>query len=203
MRPAFPIHPRIGLPARLAAWALWTALGGMLATTPAAAEKADRSKPIEVQADTSGTTDLLNQVSRFNGHVVITQGTLVIKADRVEIRQTPDGYHLATAWGSAATQVSFRQKRDDVDEYIEGRADRVEFDGKADLLRLIGHGVVRRTQGPRTLDEITGALITWNNATEQFSAQSGAAGSAGSADSRVRAVLSPRPASQAASQPAR
>jgi lipopolysaccharide export system protein LptA len=196
-----PVRPHHRL-TRLAGLALCAVLCSMLAAAPAVAEKGDRSKPIEIQADTSGTTDLLNQVSRFNGHVVITQGTLVIKADRVEIRHTPDGYYLASAWGNAAAQVSFRQKRDDVDEYIEGRADRVEFDGKADLLRMIGRGTVRRTQGARTLDEITGALITWNNATEQFSAQSGAT-AASSADSRVRAVLSPRAASQAASQPAR
>jgi lipopolysaccharide export system protein LptA len=163
---------------------------------PALAEKADRSKPMEVLADKSGTADLQNQVSRFSGNVVITQGTMVIKADRVEIRQTPDGYHVGTAWGAAGAPVSYRQKRDGVNEVVEGVAERVEFDGRAEVLRFIGNGVVRRLRGTETVDEITGALITWNHASEQFSVQGGTP-TAANPSGRVRAVLSPRPAASA------
>lgn len=177
-------------------------LACVLASPAARAEKADSRLPMEIQADRSGSADLLNQVSRFEGHVVITQGTMLIKAERVEIRQTPDGYYQATAWGSAAAPVSYRQKRDGVDEYVEGQALRVEFDGKAEVLRFIGNALVRRTGGSRTLDEITGAQITWNHAAEMFSAQGGSSIGAG-ADARVRAVLAPRSTDQAASRPAR
>jgi lipopolysaccharide export system protein LptA len=183
-------------------WLFLSLLALTLAAGPAVAEKADRSKPMEVLADKSGTADLQNQVSRFSGNVVITQGTMVIKADRVEIRQTPDGYHQATAWGAPGAPVSYRQKRDGVDEYVEGVAERVEFDGKAEVLRFIGNSVVRRLRGKETVDEITGSLITWNHAAEQFSVQGGTP-SASSPTGRVRAVLSPRPAAEAASRPAR
>jgi lipopolysaccharide export system protein LptA len=183
----------------------WLALGLLaltLAAGPAVAEKADRGKPMEVQADKSGTADLQSQVSRFSGNVVITQGTMVIKADRVEIRQTPDGYHQATAWGASGAPVSYRQKRDGVDEHVEGVADRVEYDGKAEVLRFIGNSVVRRLRGKEMVDEITGSLITWNHAAEQFSVQGGTP-TASSPSGRVRAVLGPRPAAEAASRPAR
>lgn len=167
---------------------------------PALAEKADRSKPMEVLADKSGTADLQNQVSRFSGNVVITQGTMTIKADRVEIRQTPDGFHVGTAWGTAGAPVSYRQKRDGVDEFVEGRAERVEFDGRAEVLRFIGTGVVRRLRDGQTVDEITGALITWNHASELFSVQGGSP-TAANPEGRVRAVLGPRPPAAAASAP--
>lgn len=172
---------------------------------PAAAEKADRGKPMEVLADKSGSADLQNQISRFAGNVVITQGTMVIKADRVEIRQTPDGFHVGTAWGAAGAPVSYRQKRDGLDEIVEGVAERVEFDGKTEVLRFIGNSVVRRLRGTQTVDEITGALITWNHAAEQFSVQGGTP-TAANPGGRVRAVLSPRPgsaAAEAASKPGR
>lgn len=169
---------------------------------PAAAEKADRNKPMEVLADKSGSADLQNQISRFSGNVVITQGTMVIKADRVEIHQTPDGFHTATAWGLPGAPVTYRQKRDDVNEYVEGAADRVEFDGRAELLRFVGNGVVRRLRGGETVDEITGALITWNHGAELFSVQGGTPTSA-NPGGRVRAVLGPRAGNAAASQPAR
>lgn len=195
-------HPLPAPPSRRRLRLTSALLACVLASSLAVAEKADRNKPMEVQADKSGTADLQNQVSRFSGNVVITQGTMVIKADRVEIRQTPDGYHQATAWGGAGAPVSYRQKRDGVDEHVEGRADRVEFDGKAEVLRFVGNGVVRRTRGTDTLDEITGSLITWNHAAEQFSVQGGTP-TASSPSGRVRAVLSPRPAAEAASRPAR
>jgi lipopolysaccharide export system protein LptA len=165
-------------------------------TAAARAEKADRGKPMEVLADKSGTADLQNQISRFSGNVVINQGTMTIKADRVEIRQTPDGFHVGTAWGAAGAPVSYRQKRDGVNEYVEGLADRVEFDGRAEVLRFIGSGVVRRLRGGETVDEITGALITWNHGTELFSVQGGTP-TAANPSGRVRAVLSPRPAASA------
>ncbi len=176
--------------------------GALFTTLPAQAEKADREKPMEVRADKSGTADLLNQISRFEGHVLITQGTMSIKAERVEIRQTPDGYYQATAWGSTGAPVSYRQKRDGFDEHVEGQAQRVEYDGRGEVLRFIGNAVVRRTQGTRTLDEITGTRITWNHAAEQFDVQGGTP-TASNPDGRVRAVLSPRPGGKAASEPAR
>jgi lipopolysaccharide export system protein LptA len=195
------------LPVLPAAALLLAALS--LASPAARAEKADSRLPMEIRADRSGSADLLHQVSRFEGHVVITQGTLRIQAERVEVRQTPDGFYQATAWGSPAAPVRYRQKREGVDEYVEGQAQRVEFDGKSEVLRLIGDALVRRVAGERTLDEITGARITWNHASEQFSAEGGSssAGAGGSGgDTRVRAVLAPRsaadpvdPASAAAS----
>ena len=170
---------------------------------PAAAEKADRNKPMEVLADKSGSADLQNQVSRFSGNVVINQGTMVIRADRVEIHQTPDGFHTATAWGLPGAPVTYRQKRDGVNEFVEGAADRVEFDGRAEVLRFIGSGVVRRVRGGETVDEITGSLITWNHDAELFSVQGGVPTSA-NPGGRVRAVLGPRTGSAAAaSQPSR
>jgi lipopolysaccharide export system protein LptA len=181
---------------------LCLALCCALALAPSWAEKADRGLPMEIVADKSGTADLQNQISRFSGNVVITQGTMVIKADRVEIRQGADGFYMATAWGTAGAPVRYRQKRDGIDEFVEGAADKVEFDGKAEILRFIGSGVVRRLRGSQTVDEITGALITWNHATEQFSAQGGAA-TAANPGGRVRAVLSPRPGSEAAKAAAR
>ena len=167
--------------------------------SPAWAEKADRGKPMEVLADKSGTADLKNQVSRFTGNVVITQGTLVIKADRVEVRQTTDGFYAGTAWGTAGTPVTYRQKRDGLEEWVEGAADRVEFDGKTEVLKLIGNGVARRLRGKEVVDEITGTLITWNHAAEEFSVQGGTTATSSGTTPRARMVFTPPPGSAAAS----
>lgn len=170
------------------------AAGGVLA------ERADRAKQMVIEADRPGVVDLQNQVYVLAGNATITQGTMVIRADRIELRQRPDGFRVATAIGTAGQPASYRQKRDGVDEYVEGEAQRIEYDGRADTLRFIGNGAVRRLRGSTVADEITGAQITWNATTEVFSVEGGAT-TAANPGGRVRAVLSPR-GDAAASEPA-
>jgi lipopolysaccharide export system protein LptA len=183
----------------LGAAALAAALAG-----PAQAENADRGKPLNVAADRQGTVDLLKQVVVFTGNVVITKGSIVIKSDRVEVRETPDGYRAAVAFGSAARPATFRQKREGLDEYIDGQADRLEYDEKRDTVRFVNNAIVRRLRGAVIGDELTGSLITYDNTTEVFSVSGGtpsaAASSAGAG--RVRAVLTPREGTPAAAEAA-
>jgi lipopolysaccharide export system protein LptA len=180
------------------AW-LWVAAGA-----PAWAEKADRSKPMVVEADQSGTIDLQRQVLVYSGNVVISQGTMVLRAERIEMREAPDGYRTASAVGSAARPATWRQRRDGVDETVEGAADRIEFDGRADTLRLTGNGVMRRLRAGVVVDEVTGATILWDNTAEVFKVESGVV-SPVNPTGRVRMIHSPRaglPASAPAPAPA-
>lgn len=168
----------------LAAAAAWSA-------APLRAEKADRSKPMTIEADQPGSVDLQRQVVIFNGNVVISQGTMVLRADRVELRERPDGYREAKAVGTAERPASFRQKRDGVDETVEGAAERIEFDAKTDTLRFVGNAAVRRLRAGVVADEITGSLITWDNTNELFRVTGGAV-TPNNPTGRVRAVLAPR-----------
>jgi lipopolysaccharide export system protein LptA len=179
-------------------------LGGLvfaLISAPVAAEKADRSKPWVVEADRDGVIDLQRQVLVYSGNVVITQGTMVLRAERVEMRELPDGYRAASALGQAGKPASWRQRRDGVDETVEGTADRIEFDGRADTLRFIGNGAVRRLRNGSVADEITGAQILWDNAAEVFKVEGGVS-TATNPGGRVRAVLSPRVEPAASTPPA-
>jgi lipopolysaccharide export system protein LptA len=181
---------------RLPALTLMAALAAGLAA-PVAAEKADRGKPLTIEADQPGTLDLIKQVVVFNGNVVVAQGTMAIRADKVEVRERPDGHRSATALGTAGKPASFRQKREGVDETIEGQAERIEYDSRGDVVRFAGNAQVRRLRGSTPADEITGNLITYDNGNETFSVQGGgataAAGASAPAGGRVRVVISPRP----------
>ncbi len=168
-----------------------------LALLPAWAEKADRGKPLTIEADQPGTLDLIKQVVVFNGNVVVAQGSMAIRAERVEVRERPDGHRSATALGSAGKPANFRQKREGVDEFIEGHAERIEYDSRGDVVRFAGAAQVRRLRGGTPADEITGELITYDNGNETFSVQGApaAAGSGASAPGggRVRVVIQPKP----------
>jgi len=169
---------------------LWLIALPLLAAGPSVlAERADRSQPIVVEADKPGTLDLQRQVVVFNGNVQIVQGTMVIRAERIEVRELPDGHRSAVATGAPGRPASYRQKRDGVNEVVEGSADRIEYDGRAGTLRFVGNGAVRRLRDGVVADEITGALISWDDQAELFSVEGGSPAAGG----RVRAVLTPPP----------
>jgi lipopolysaccharide export system protein LptA len=173
-----------------------------LASPPAlaAVQRADRSQPMVVEADREGVLDLQRQVLVYTGNVVVQQGSMVLRADRVELRTLEGGYRAASAIGTPERPATWRQKREGLDESVEGAAERIEFDARADTLRFIGQGAVRRLRGAVVADEITGARILWDNGAEVFRVEGGAV-SQTNPTGRVRAVLSPRDESSAASAP--
>lgn len=164
-----------------------------LSLTPhwAQAEKADRTQQMFIEADRQGKADLLGQVMVYSGNVVISQGSMLLRAERIEMRTMADGYRAATATGQAGKPATWRQRRDGGDETVEGSADRIDFDGRADTLRFLGNSMVRRLRAGAVADEITGGTILWNNLAEVFTVEGGAK-SATNPTGRVRAVLSPR-----------
>lgn len=176
---------------------------------PAQAERADRNKPLTIEADQPGTLDLQKQIVVFNGNVVVAQGTMAIRAERVEVRERPGGHRSAIALGNGVRQASFRQRRDGVDETIEGSADRIEYDSRGDVVRFVGNAQVRRLRGSTPADEISGSLITYDSGNETFSVQGAASAAAGASapagSGRVRVVITPRPepAAEPASEPRR
>jgi lipopolysaccharide export system protein LptA len=182
--------------------ALAVALLGALFALPAQAEKADRFKPLNVEADQPGKIDLQNQFVVFNGNVVVSKGTMLIRAARIEVRETPGGYHTAVATGAPGKPATFRQKRDGVDEYIVGEAERLEYDGKTDTIRFVTNASVRRLRGATVADEIAGNVVTYDSTTEVFSVSGGAAPTPTNPSGRVRAVLTPREGSEAAAEAA-
>lgn len=177
-----------------AAYALLASVAvlGLLLARPALAERADRDKPLVLEADNASYDDV-KQIYTLTGNVVLTKGTMVLKSDAAELRTDPEGYQYAIATAKAGKQAYIRQKRDGVDEYIDGWGDRIEYDGKQELSRLIGHARAARVAGARIIDEIRGALITYDSRNEFYTAAGGGENtSAGSPSGRVRAVLSPR-----------
>ena len=180
------------------------ALALAMAVAPCQAEKADRNKPLNIEAD-SGRYDDLKQVGTFTGNVVVTKGTLTMRAAQIEVRQGPDGYQHGLATALPGQLASFSQKRDGVDETIQGEAERIEYDGKADTVRFIKRAVIRRYRGATLADETAGNLITYDNTHEVFSVSGGeSAATPANPGGRVRATLTPREAlpDAAASAPA-
>ncbi len=164
----------------------------LAAAFPVAAEKADRDKPMNAEADALRYDDL-KQSSVFTGNVVITKGTTILRGARVDISQDPQGYQQAIAIAAPDKLAFYRKKRDGVDEYIEAEGERIEYDSRADVVRFIKQAVVRRFGGATLLDETTGSVIVYDNNTDVFTVDGGAQNTTAiNPSGRVRAMLSPR-----------
>lgn len=178
------------------------ALALALAVTAAGAEKADRSKPMNVEADALRYDDL-QQTSVFTGRVVVTKGTIVIRGAKMTVKQDPEGFQFGVVTAEPGRLAFFRQKRDEVDEYIEGEAETIEYDGRADRVKFIGRAEMRRLRGTTINDETSGSVITYDNTNETFSVDGGVASATpANPGGRVRATLAPRSPASAPASPA-
>jgi lipopolysaccharide export system protein LptA len=163
---------------------LSTALAG--AAQPALAEKADRDQPVNIEADRL-TVDDRNKVHIFEGGVILTQGTLVIRGDKLVVTQDAAGFQNGVATAAGKGLATFRQRRDGSTEYVEGEAERIEYDSRSEKAKLFNRAKV--TSGG---DQVTGHYIEYDAITENYLATNAPGSKPGAAPSRVRAVIQPK-----------
>jgi lipopolysaccharide export system protein LptA len=163
---------------------LFLGLALLLGSSAVLAERADRDKPLNIESDRMNADDA-KKTAVFEGRVVLTQGTLVIRAERLSLRQDGQGFQYGVASGNLAT---FRQKRDGANEYIEGEAERIEYDGRTERVQFFERARLRRDTG----DDVRGDYISYDARTEHFSVQSSKDAKSKGSDGRVRAVIMPK-----------
>ena len=155
----------------------------VLAAASVSAERGDREKEIVVGADRL-TADDANRTSTFEGSVIVTQGTMRMTAGKVVVREDAQRNKLYVASGSP---VTFRQKRDKVDEWVEGSAERAEFDDREDVLKLYNRARVKSNQ-----NEITGDFISYDMKREVAEVSGAPPGKAAPANAgRVKVIILP------------
>jgi lipopolysaccharide export system protein LptA len=154
------------------------------------AERAERDEPMHLEAD-QVIMDDAQQISTFTGNVRLSQGTLLIRGDKIIVVQDKDGFKHATAYGNTA---EFRQKREGLDEYVEGYGERIEYDTRTETLNFHEKARLKRDR-----DEVSGDHITYSAKTEIFQVNSSDANSKNGPPQRVRAVLQPKPKKSMAS----
>lgn len=157
----------------------------MLFALPSFAEKADKDKPIEIEADTVTVNDA-KKISVYTGNVIVTQGTLVIRADKLVVREDIEGFQHSSSYGNPTT---FKQKREGKDEYMEGSAQRIEYDGRMDKVQLFTKAWVKRAN-----DIVHGDYIMYDANAEYSEVIGGGPKSATAATptGRVKAIIQPK-----------
>lgn len=148
------------------------------------AESADRDKPIDLEADTVKVDDA-KQISTYSGNVILTQGTLIIRADKLIVREDGSGFQQSTSLGNPTT---FKQKREGKNEYMEGSAQRIEYDGRMDKIQLYTKAWVKRGE-----DIVHGDYISYDANSEYAEVIGGTKSADGITNSgRVHAIIQPK-----------
>jgi lipopolysaccharide export system protein LptA len=164
------------------------ALAALLSlAAPAHAERADRSKPVNIEADRV-TVDDKNKIHIFEGHVVLTQGTLTIRSDKLVVSQDLEGYQRGIATGGEGGLARFRQKREGKNEWVEGEGERIEHDARSELSQFFQRGRVKSGE-----DEVRGQYIQFNGLTETYLVTNGPnATTVPSQQGRVQVTIQPK-----------
>ena len=177
----------------LTAAALLTALA-----MPAYAEKTDREKPINLEADRISIDDIKKQ-QIFEGNVILTQGTMQIRTNRLVVTQDADGFQKGVATGGANGLARFKQKREGSNDYVEGEGERIEHDAREEKTEFFVRAWVKSG-----LDEVKGQYISYDALTEKYVVTNGAGqtkSAKGEAQARVRAIIQPKGKTAGSEQP--
>jgi len=176
-----------------------------LASLTASAERADSLKQAKIDFN-NAHIDEVTQTRTFTGNVVLTRGTLTIKADKAVLTESPEGYMAVTLTAAPGQPATFRQKRDGgPDLWVEGQAQRIEYDERTELVKLFSNAVVKQLEGKRMTSEVNGPFISYDNRTEQANVFNDTSGESKPGGGRGTIIIAPRrtaPAAAPASTPA-
>ena len=166
--------------------ALLAALLAACVSLPALAEKADRDKPMQLEAQRI-TVDDGNKVQILEGDVVLSKGTLQIQCDKIIVKEDAYGFQRGTAFGGKGGLARFRQKREGKDEYVEGEAARIEYDTRSEVAELFHRAWIKSGE-----DQIRGDYIWYDSINEKYLVTAGETRDPKGPPPRVRAVITPK-----------
>jgi lipopolysaccharide export system protein LptA len=156
------------------------------------AEKADREKPTIIEAERTSSNGK-TKVTTLTGDVSMTRGTIAVKADHAVVTTQPDDTQYAILYGNKERKVTFRQKRDGGDNlWVEGEADRIEYDEKLELVKFISRGRVRYLEGKKVTEEHEGEYFTYDSAADVFTGENTAEGKNVPGKGRSKITLQPK-----------
>ncbi|MDP3537148.1 MAG: lipopolysaccharide transport periplasmic protein LptA [Azonexus sp.] len=158
-----------------------------LLTTPLAlAERADRDKPMQLEANRISIDDA-KKIQILEGDVLITKGTMTLKAERVVVTEDQYGFQKGVAFSGKDGLARFRQKREGKEEYMEGEAERIEYNSNSEITELFHRAWVKSGE-----DQVKGDYIWYDAVSEKYLVTAGAARDPKAPPPRVRAIIQPK-----------
>jgi lipopolysaccharide export system protein LptA len=156
-------------------------LAALSVPPPVLAERADREKPIAVEADKVAVDDI-KRIQTLEGNVILTQGTLTIFSDKIVITEDQYGFQHGTAFGGPGGLARFKQKRDNSEAWIEGEGERIEYNTRTEVAELFQRAWLKNGE-----DQLQSDYIWYDALAERYRAN----GAEQNPGSRVRILMQP------------
>lgn len=150
----------------------------MLTAFPSLALKDDAAQPINIVSDNQ-SLDMDSSVVTFTDNVVITQGSILIKAQKVVITRPPEKSNKKDVVEAFGSPVTLQQTLDN-GKVVKGKAEKVHYDLTTEFLTLTGKAELNQQDS-----HIRSNSITYDVKKQKLKAQ-------GSTQSRVKTVLIPK-----------
>jgi lipopolysaccharide export system protein LptA len=165
----------------------------------ASAERGDANKEAIIKSK-SIDIDQVSLTRVLTGNVTMEKGTLRLSADKAVLKETPEGYLGLVLTAGAGKAATFRQKRDaGVDLWVDGQAQRVEYDERTQVVKLFGNAKVRELKGDKVTNELDGDFISYDSRMEQLVSRNDAAAAPGKgSDGRSTLIIAPKRTAPAA-----
>ena len=158
----------------------------LLATQNALAERADRDKPMQLEANRI-TIDDAKKIQILEGDVLVTKGTMTLKAERIVITEDQYGFQKGTAYSGKDGLARFRQKREGSEDYVDGEAERIEYNSNSEIAELFHRAWVKSGE-----DQVRGDYIRYNAVSEKYLVTAGENRDPKAPPARVRAIIQPK-----------
>lgn len=152
------------------------ALAALLGCGAVQAKQSDYSEPVYVDAMTQ-TAELQDNRLTFDKDVIITQGSIKIRADKVVVVRTGEkGSEVMTAYGKPAT---FFQVLDN-GKPVNAHGDSIRYELKQRLVTITGNGQLKQEDS-----QISGDVIRYDIVSQKMMAEGN------QQNSRVKTVFLP------------
>jgi lipopolysaccharide export system protein LptA len=137
--------------------------------------ESDRQQPLEVKADSTDGT-LGDGIAVLRGHVVIEQGSMVIRADRAEVEKVDGKVRKITLTGKPV----YLQQEIEEEGLVQARANRIEYLVASGMVTFTGAANVEHPQY-----KVSGEILKYDMNEQHFQ------GSGGDRNGRLRIRLDP------------
>ncbi|GGE83004.1 lipopolysaccharide transport periplasmic protein LptA [Massilia psychrophila] len=170
----------------------------------ASAERADASKNAIINA-VSIDADQVTLTRILTGNVTVERGTMLLTSDKAVVKETPEGYMMVTLTGAPGKLATFRQKRDGGDLWIDGQAQRIEYDDKSQIVKLFGTARVKQLEGAKVTEALDAEFVSYDSRTERLVSRNDISGENKVGKARSTLIIAPHrsaaPAAPAAGKP--
>ena len=128
----------------------------------ALADRSDGNKPMDFKSQSAHIDDL-RKTYNYTGQVRMTQGSRLLTADKVVIKQDAAGFSKSVATGSAQKLAYVKQRENDGKGWMEGWAERIEYDDRTDKFFFFDQARIKTSS-----DDAQGEVIIYDNVTERY-----------------------------------